>query len=246
MQQSRSSAALATLAPAAITPAVFLLCYRWAPVWLFPVLVAAPLVPSFALAVRRGLAGPALLAALLWAASLCACATTVSMHRPQEAEAAIWNARAYAEKTLQWVRTGEGEEGSPSRFLPRHALELMAFAALAAATGGVAALVLGAALLNHMSFYVAALWRLSGGVSWALVLGWPPWALVRIVAYVALGTALAGVLLTRRLPPGSHRPPFARGLLIVGLAGVVLDVLLKAFLAAPWRQVLLRALGGPP
>lgn len=246
MRGSSGQAVLAIGAPAVITPAVFLLSYRWAPKWLFPVLLAAPLLPVFASDVRRGRDARAVAAALTWALALALCATAVSMHQPMDAERAIWNARPYAEKTLRWVRLGEGEEGDPSRFLPRHAVELVVFSGLALATGGAGALVLGAALMNYMSFYVAALWRLSSGTPLALLLGWPPWALVRVAAYVALGTALARPLLVQGLPPGPERPRLSRPLLAAGLAGVVLDVLLKGLLAASWRQILLPWAGGSP
>lgn len=230
--------------PAAAVPALFLVTYGWAPAWLFPLLLAAPLAPPFVLAVRRGRRGRACATALLWAAALALSAVSVSMRSPVEAERAIWRSRAYAEETIAWVRTGEGPEADPRVFLPRHLLELAAFAVLALLTGGVGGLVLGAALLNYMSFYVAALWRLSGAPA-ALLLGWPPWALVRILAYVALGTALAGPLAARGLPR-ERRPAFARWLLVCGLAGVVLDLLLKSTLPPAWRQLLLRSLGGPP
>jgi hypothetical protein len=230
--------------PAAAAPALYLAAYRWAPAWAFPALLAAPLVPPFVAAVRRGRRGRAFAAALLWAASLALAATSVSMRRPAEAERAIWRARAYAEETIEWVRTGEGAEADPGAFVPRHLLELAAFAALALLTAGVGGLVLGAALLNYMSFYVAALWRLSGAPA-ALLLGWPPWALVRVLAYIAIGTALAGPLAARGLAP-NERPPFARRLLALGLAGVVLDLALKSTLPPLWRQILLRSLGGPP
>jgi hypothetical protein len=230
--------------PAVTVPALFLVTYRWTPAWLFPALLAAPLAPPFVRLVRRGLRGRAFAAALLWAAGLAISATSASMQRPVEAERTIWRARAYAEQTVSWVRTGQGEEADPRRFVPRHLLELAAFAALSLLTAGAGGLVLGAALLNYMSFYVAALWRLSGAPA-ALILGWPPWALVRVVAYIAIGTALAGPLAARGLPQ-EERPPFARWLLACGLAGVGLDLFLKSTLPPLWRNLLLRTLGGPP
>lgn len=245
MRRLAGGSHLALWAPALAAPAVFLLSFQWTPRWLFPLLLAAPLYPVFAASVRRGAEARAVTAVLLWAVGLCLCATTVSMHRPVEAERAIWNSRPYAEKTIDWLRTGEGEEGSPARFLPRHALELVVFSALALATGGAGALVLGAALLNHMSFYVAAVWRLSSGSPLALLFAWPPWALVRIAAYVALGTALAAPLL-RPHPPGSPRSRISRALLAVGLGGVLLDIVLKSLLAPAWRLLLLRLVGQLP
>jgi hypothetical protein len=244
--EQRWPALLVVGGPAAASAAVFLACYRWSPLWLFPALLAVPLFPVFAACVRQGRDGRACAGVLAWSTALALCATGVSMRQPMQAERVIWNGRAYAEQTIAWVRTGEGIEQQPRRFLPRHAAELVAFSLLALATGGAGGLVLGAALLNYMSFYVAALWRLSSGAPLALVLGWPPYALIRVVAYSLLGTALARPLLSRGLPPRTPRPVFSRRLLFLGLGGVALDALLKSFLAPGWRQVLLQALGGPP
>ncbi len=243
---ARLRAAVKACAPALGAVAVFVLCFRWSPAWLLPFLLTAPLAWPFFALIRRGNERAALSQALVWALALVLCATSISMVWPLEAEQAIWRSRPYAEETLHWVRTGEGPEGSPRLFLPRQALELVAFSALALATGGMGALVLGAALLNYMSFYVACLWRLSGEIPAALALGWPPWALIRVVAYVALGTGLARPLLAR-LPPRAQIPcRISRGLVLAGLAGVLLDVILKATLAPLWRRLLIAALGGAP
>jgi hypothetical protein len=231
-------------APAAVI--VFLAAFRWCPAALLPFLLAAPLFPGFAGAVRRGDDHAALSSVLVWALALVLCATTVSMLWPMEAEAAILRSRQYAEETVEWVRTGEGPEGSPALFLPRHALVFVLFSVLSVATGGAGALVLGAAQLNYMSYYVASLCRLGGGAPALLILGWPPWSLVRVIAFVALGTALARPLLARVRPRPDPPHRFCLPLLWAGVGGVLLDIVLKAFLAAPWRRLLLAVVGGTP
>ncbi len=238
--------ALVLLVPAPAAAAIFLISFRWSPAALLPFLLAAPLFPVFAAAVRRGDDRGALSSALAWARALVLSATAVSMLWQPEAEAAILRSRQYAEETVDWVRTGEGLEGSPALFLPHHGLVFVLFSLLSVATGGLGALVLGAAQLNYMSYYVASLCRLGGGVPAVLVLGWPPWALVRVVSYIALGTALARPLLVRIPPRPVPAHPICRPLLWAGLGGVLLDVLLKTVLAAPWRRLLLVVLGGSP
>ncbi|MEE8537449.1 MAG: hypothetical protein V3S71_05530 [Acidobacteriota bacterium] len=243
---SRVRRALVILVPAPAAAAIFLLSFRWSPAALLPFLLAAPLFPVFASAVRRGDDRSALSSVLVWAVALILCATAVSMLWQPEAEAAILRSRQYAEESVQWVRTGEGPEGSPALFLPRHALVFALFSLVSVATGGLGALVLGAAQLNYMSYYVASLCRLGGGVPAVLVLGWPPWALVRVVSYIALGTALARPLLARIPPRPEPAHPICWPLLWAGLGGVLLDAVLKTVLAAPWRRLLLAVLGGTP
>jgi hypothetical protein len=63
---------------------------------------------------------------------------------------------------------------------------------------------------------------------------------------VALGTALARPLLGRLLWRGASRPPLSGRLVAAGLAGVALDLLLKAWLAPFWRRAVLWAAGGLP
>ena len=53
-----------------------------------------------------------------------------------------------------WVMTGQGAESTPSQFIPQQPAHAALFAALALATGGVAAMPMGAVLMNYMGHYV--------------------------------------------------------------------------------------------
>ena len=74
-----------------------------------------------------------------------------------------------------------------------------------------------------------------------LFYGWPPWAMVRVVAYVILGVVLSGPLLQRLAGV-----PFAwrarRAWFAAAGVALLLDVALKAALAPAWSVLLRSAL----
>src|SRR5207249_7337270 len=98
-------------------------------------------------------------------------------------------------------------------------------------TGGLLGIALGAVLVGYMSFYVGSLAAAGGAPGTAFLLGWPPWAVLRVVAFVLVGLCLAEPLLFaggRRLgrlpaPPSSTR----RAWYSVAAALLVADVVLK-------------------
>ena len=62
-----------------------------------------------------------------------------------------------------------------------------------------------------------------------------PWSVVRVLAFVALGCALARPMLTRRWsPPDRHE----RRWIAVALAGIVIDLVLKSTLAPTYGRFL--------
>jgi hypothetical protein len=75
-----------------------------------------------------------------------------------------------------------------------------------------------------------------------MLLGWHPWAVIRIVSFVVIGVVLSGPLLGRLFAFRIDRAE-ARRLLMFGAAGLLVDVLLKALLAHAWRDVLVRVVG---
>jgi hypothetical protein len=140
------------------------------------------------------------------------------------------------------VMTGRGAESSPSRFLPQHARDGAIFSALALASGGVLAMPMGAALMNYMGCYVGSLAAASAHPAASIVLGWHPWAVVRVVSFVVLGVLLSMPALSRlfrfRIDWRAARPLFA-----AAIAGLLVDIALKALLAPSWRLLLLRVEG---
>ena len=120
---------------------------------------------------------------------------------------------SYRDEMIHWVRTGVGPESMPSVFLPRHAAHAAVFAAASAVTGGVLSMPMGAALMNQMGEYVGAMAATSAHPVASALLGWHPWAIVRITGFVIIGVVLSGVLLSRvwRVPYSLSRgAPMAR------------------------------------
>ena len=148
------------------------------------------------------------------------------------------NGPEYRDEMLRWIRTGEGREGRPAEFIPQHVLHLAAFVALSLATASAASMVLGAALMNYMAFYVASLHRAGVPPETVLLFGWQPWAICRVAAFVILGVVLAEPLLARLKPYPYGGIRTARWYVGCAAAGIAADWILKALLAGRWRETL--------
>jgi len=153
-------------------------------------------------------------------------------------------ATKYKTEMFRWVETGVGPEGDYRLFLPQHLVQLGILFVTALVSGGFLALVLGAALLNYMSYYVGCL-ILSASTKWPLLLvGWPPYAILRVLGYIMLAIACAHHFYYRLL----HYPidrVLMRRFLYYGLMLVALDVLIKSLFAESWRRLLKALLGNP-
>ena len=222
----------AVLAPFAVAAAT-LLGGRAA----LPILATVAVYPVMASLVVRGREGAAAAAVLLWAAALSASVIVVSARAPERAGALIIHGPAYRDEMFAFIRTGRGREGDPARYLPQHAAHLAAFTALTALSGGLLGITLGAILVAFMSYYVGAL-AAAGGAPWlAFALGWPPYALMRVVAYVLLGVALSRPILSRvtgRSIPFERR----RAFYLAAVALLLADVAFKGLLAPIWAGLL--------
>jgi hypothetical protein len=143
----------------------------------------------------------------------------------------------YRDQMIEWVRTGVGPESQPGVFIPRHLAYAGVFTAAALATGGALAMPMGAVLMNQMGEYVGSMARQSAHPVTSVILGWHPWAVIRVIGFVMIGVVLSGVLLSRVLKfPYSlarHRP-----FLFVGLGLLALDIALKWVLAPAWGAIL--------
>ena len=212
--------------------------------WLLPLLNATPAWALMAWLLLRAERRGAVVAMLAWAAAMAACGTAAFALWPRPVDALVLNGPAYRDEMFEWIRTGAGRESSPGLFLPQHAAHLALFVAMSLATASLLSIVMGAVLMNYMSFYVASLAR-AGAPTWAVVFfGWQPWALCRVAAFATLGAVLAEPLLMRALrrPYGGLRA--ARPYLIAAAAALVADVILKAALAPGWGRILRRVLPG--
>jgi hypothetical protein len=214
----------------------------------FAVLTALPAILVFVDRVNAGRLGAALGLMTAWAATQAVVIVLATRWDPTTAAAVIWRGPSYRDEMLNWIQTGVGAEGTPALFLRQHALHYAVFLVASALTCGVAGLVMGAALLNYMSFYVGSLFLADTGANDGLtiaLMGWPIWAILRVVGFIAGGVAMAWLFTTmiRRLKDKPARwPGPASHYLSLSLALVILDALLKALLAGHWRETLLRVL----
>ncbi len=200
--------------------------------WILPLLNTAPAYVVMVRRLRRGRRGGAVVAVLAWAAVLALTGTLTFALWPTPVDDRVLNGPAYRDEMLRWIRTGEGREGSLRLFLPQHLGHLAAFVVLSLATASTVSILMGAVLMNFMSFYVASLFRAGVPALWVTLLGWPPWALCRVAAFCTLGAVLAEPLLARLFPyprSGSIQP-----YLTGAAAGILADWTLKALLAPLW------------
>jgi hypothetical protein len=204
--------------------------------WLLPILNTAWAYALMLRLLRAGRLGEALRAMLAWAATLAVCGTLVFALWPRDPAALVLNGPAYRDEMFGWIRTGEGAEGSLRLFLPQHVGHLAAFVVLSLASASAVSMLLGAILMNYMSYYVASLVRAGVPAGVTLLLGWQPWAICRVAAFVALGVVLAEPLLARLRPYPYAGLASARRVLQWAAAGVLADWVLKALLAPAWGQ----------
>ena len=209
---------------------------------LLPILNTLASFPFMVLALKRGDMRLAVARMLLWALTMGVAATLLSYARPAQTGALFLRGESYRTEMFEWVMTGQGAESTPSQFIPQQAGHAALFSGLALATGGTAAMPMGAVLMNYMGHYVGTLAASSRRPALTMVLAWHPWAVIRVISFVVIGVALSVPLLSRfgKLPV--DRRAAGRLLLWAG-AGVIADVVLKALLAPVWQRLLLRVVG---
>jgi len=155
---------------------------------------------------------------------------------PEQVDLRVLHARPYRESMLEWLRTGKGPEARPLRTVWQHVRELAVYLAAALLTANLLAIVLGAILLNAMNGYVARLLGAAKQVWRVRLLAWNAWSVVRVAAYVMLGSAAAELIAARLGYSGDPRQ--VRIQAIAGAVGVVLDLLLELILSRPWGRAL--------
>lgn len=208
--------------------------------WLFDIPVLVPVIntlasyPFMVAALRRGDVRLAIVRMLLWALTMGVCATAMSYARPAETDRLFVRGEAYRVEMHTWVMTGRGAESRPSEFIPQQIEHAVVFSALALLTGGALAMPMGAVLMNYMGHYVGTLAAIGRRPLLLMILGWHPWAVIRIASFVVIGVVLSMPLVTRRRP--------AQTWLIAAAVGLVVDIALKALLAPAWQRLLVRLL----
>jgi hypothetical protein len=209
--------------------------------WLLPLLQILPAYPLMVRDLKEGKLSRAVARMLLWAALIGITGEALAFRAPETGRISVIHGEAYRDEMIHWVRTGEGKESSPRRFLPEHLVHLTAFALLSLVSGSLLSLGLGAVLMNYMSFYLGSLLAVAEVPRTVLLLGWPPWAILRVVAFVILGVVLSGPVL-RRLAGVRLEWSRTRIWMLAAAAGLLGDILLKTLLAPRWSEMLRTAL----
>ncbi|HZI93248.1 MAG TPA: hypothetical protein VFE84_03320 [Patescibacteria group bacterium] len=235
----------ATLASVAVlTLAAALLGFALDQQWLLPLLEMLPAWVFMVAMLRRGRRTMAIGVMVWWALCLALATVTLTQFWHQRAEAVIFNGAAYRDEMQSWLLSGVGQESTPSQFIPQHLRHTVLFCLVGLISAGFLSVLMGAVLMNYMSFYVGDLiLRCQGSPSHALALtlAWNPWSIVRVVSFIILGVVLAEPLLCRF---SGHWPTAGRGRwLLAAAGGLLLDILLKTLLAPHWPGLLGGCLG---
>ncbi|WFO74969.1 hypothetical protein J4526_07820 [Desulfurococcaceae archaeon MEX13E-LK6-19] len=145
----------------------------------------------------------------------------------------IIKGRSYLEEMIEWLETGKGPEGDPSLFLKPKIIEIVLFTIVSFLTMGIGGLFMGAILLNYMNFYYGTLIWMANGSIVAVVMGWPIYAIIRVIGYVFLGTILTRLMMsiveekTLRIKVDST----VKKMLLIAIILIILDFILKATIA---------------
>lgn len=206
--------------------------------WLLPALNALPAYVVLVHRLRKGERGGAVRAMLWWAAAVAIAGTIALVWWPEPVGSVVLNGPEYKSEMFRWIRTGRGAEGNIRLFLPDHLVKLGAFIVVGLGTGGAGALLMGAAMMNYMSYYVAALAK-AGVAPWAVtLLGWQPWTVSRTAAFVTLGVLLAEPLATLVFPAAKERLKAGTraAYIVAAMTGILADWFLKFTLAPTWGR----------
>ena len=179
------------------------------------------------------------LAVVGWAVGGSAVSLYIFAREPGEIDTRVLRARPYRDEMFGWIRSGKGPESRPWSTAGRHTLELAAYGLAAVISANLLSLIMGAILLNYMNAYVSRLWGVAHRRRTVWLLGWNVWSIVRVLAYIALGSAAATpVARVAGYPPRDNE---VTALLIGATAGVIVDLILKLILSRPCGRKLAAA-----
>jgi len=222
--------------PLLLTPFLPLLTLVPGGKWALPLVAPLTLYFAFKDRVREGDYLRAWTLGIVWAFLLSLGVIVLVLWLPEAAGAGILRGEPYRQEMFGWIATGEAPENHPAAFIPQHLLHLAVFLVLTWASGGYLGLVLGAALVAYMSYFVGSYAAASGHPFLGSVAAWVPWSVVRVGSFVLLGSLFARPLLVRRAWPFGGRE---YRLMALAFAGILADIAIKT-LAAPAYGMFLR------
>jgi hypothetical protein len=203
--------------------------------WALPLLAPLTLYPAFAARVRARDYLGAWSLGVAWAMLLSLGVILLVALLPDVARASILHGEAYRREMFGWVETGEAPENHPAVFIPGHLLHLGLFLVATWISGGYLGLVVGAALVDYMSYFVGSYAVASGHPALGAIAAWVPWSVLRIAAFVLLGAVFSRPLLVKRAWPFTR---FECQLMALAASGLLADILIKASLAPAYGRFL--------
>jgi hypothetical protein len=221
--------------PLLLTPFVPLLALVPGGKWAMPLVAPLTLYFAFRERVKEGDHYRAWILGIVWAFLLSLGVIVLTLWLPDAARRGILHGEAYRQEMFDWIATGSGKENQPAVFIPEHLLHLGVFILLTWASGGYLGLALGALLTAYMSYFVGSYAAASGHPFLGSMAAWVPWSVLRVCAFVLLGTLFARPLLVRRLWPfggGEHR------LMALAASGILADIVIKSLCAPAYGRFL--------
>jgi len=226
-----------------LTPLLLLLVLVPGGRFALPLLAPLTLYPAFVERVQRREYGAAWSLGMVWAVLLSAGVILLTLLWPEAARDGLLFGEPYRQEMFHWIATGEGKEGTWREFLPHHIGHLALFVLLTWVSGGYLGLALGAFLVAYMTYFVGSYAAAVDREVLGSFVAWVPWSVIRVMAFVLLGSLLARPLLTRR--DRFWKVPLERPelrLLALAAAGILADIVIKAT-CAPAYGLFLRRLG---
>ncbi len=214
----------------ALTPVLFILAVLLGNRIMFVILCTIPAYVGYLLGLKNSVMS-AFAVLLIWTFIQSSLVIFSSLRSTTKMAKLIFRSEPYTESMFRWIETGILPEGSLLRVIRIHIQQSLLYCMLALISGNLVSLIFGCMLLNYMNFYVSQLTLRKK--SWkAFVFGWNPWSIVRVLAFLWLGTALGVPLVSYVLKINVE---FQFGWLVPGIVGVVVDLILKLTMSDSWR-----------
>jgi len=215
-----------------LDPLLVLLSIQIRKKWFLPIITAALVYPGFLFELQKSTMR-AFAIVVFWTVVQTSTVLYLARKRSTQMNQAIWRAEEYSKSMFQWIETGVLPEGSTAQVILFHLKQTILYCILALVSANFLSLMLGSALLNYMNFYVAQFTLSSRNHAKALLLGWNPWSILRVVSFLWLGVVLSIPVLFKISWIRQH---FHFWLLIPGLVGAIGDVILKIALGKSWSK----------
>jgi hypothetical protein len=214
----------------ALTPVFFALAVIFGNRILFLLLCAIPPYAAYLYGLKKSVFS-AFVALLIWTLIQSSLVIFSSLRSSDKMAALIIRSETYSKSMFRWIETGILPEGNSIQVIRIHLQQTLIYCVLALVSGNFVSLIFGCMLLNYMNFYVAQLATRSKSLN-ALVFGWNLWSVVRVVAFLWLGTVLG-------IPVASYLlnmlTEFHFVWLIPGIVGIIVDLILKLTFSNYWR-----------